>query len=249
MPWYRTGTVAVTLNNNTVTGSGTSFVANSRVGDAFLGPDGGWYEVTNVVSNTVLSIAPNYRSATNAAGTYALTPVQGYTKDLADQVRAMIQQWGSALASLGPLASATVAQLANGGTGATTAPAARTSLGLGTAAVANIGTAVGSVMGVGAGGWLGSSIVESSNANNQRQTGLYSLSGVTNSPFGAGSWQMLSSDWGADPRWQSQLALGVANNRAAMRSIQKDQSASLPWVEFYTTSNTTRSSDGTLKAI
>ncbi|PMU84479.1 peptidase S74, partial [Pseudomonas sp. GW704-F3] len=74
MPWYRTGTVSVTLDSNAVIGTGTAFVANSRVGDAFLGPDGGWYEVTNIASDSAMSIAPNYRGATNAAGVYALTP-------------------------------------------------------------------------------------------------------------------------------------------------------------------------------
>ena len=136
MPWYRAGTVSVTLNSNAVVGTGTAFVANSRVGDAFLGPDGGWYEVTNIASNTALSITPNYRGATNAAGVYALTPVQGYTKDLADQARAMIQQWGSTLAGLGSASTENIVPVAKGGTGSSTAAAARSSLGLGTAAVA-----------------------------------------------------------------------------------------------------------------
>lgn len=138
MPWYRTGTVAVTLNNNTVTGTGTTFVANTRVGDAFLGPDGGWYEVTNVASNTVLSISPNYRGATAAAGTYAIVPVQGYTKGLADQVRQILNDWGATLASLGTVATENIVPLNKGGTGSTTAAAARSALGLGSAAVADV---------------------------------------------------------------------------------------------------------------
>ncbi|MCS9068347.1 hypothetical protein N0700_33190, partial [Pseudomonas aeruginosa] len=32
MAWYSTGTVAVTLNSPTVTGTGTTFSANVRVG-------------------------------------------------------------------------------------------------------------------------------------------------------------------------------------------------------------------------
>lgn len=138
MPWYRTGTVSVTLNSNAVIGTGTAFVANSRVGDAFLGPDGGWYEITNIASNTALSITPNYRGATNAAGVYALTPVQGYTKDLADQVRAMIQQWGSTLAGLGTVSTEDIVPIAKGGTGATTEAAARSALGLKSAAIADV---------------------------------------------------------------------------------------------------------------
>ena len=138
MAWYRTGTVAVTLNSNTVTGTGTSFSANSRVGDAFLGPDGGWYEVTNVVSNTVLAISPPYRSAAAAAGTYAIVPVQGYTKGLADQVRQILNDWGTTLASLGTVATENVVPVNKGGTGSITAAAARTNLGLGSAAVAEL---------------------------------------------------------------------------------------------------------------
>lgn len=136
MPWYRTGTVSVTLDSNAVIGTGTAFVANSRVGDAFLGPDGGWYEVTNIASDTAMSIAPPYRGATNGAGAYSLTPVQGYTKDLADQARAMIQQWGSTLAGLGSVSTENIVPVAKGGTGGATPAAARTGLQLGTAAVA-----------------------------------------------------------------------------------------------------------------
>ncbi len=138
MPWYRAGTVSVTLNSNAVIGTGTAFVANSRVGDAFLGPDGGWYEVTNIASDSAMSIAPNYRGATNAAGVYALTPVQGYTKDLADQARAMIQQWGSTLAGLGTVSTENVVPVTKGGTGGNTAALARSGLGLKTGAVADV---------------------------------------------------------------------------------------------------------------
>ncbi len=138
MPWYRAGTVSVTLNSNAVIGTGTAFVANSRVGDAFLGPDGGWYEVTNIASDSAMSIAPNYRGATNAVGVYALTPVQGYTKDLADQARAIIQQWGATLAGLGSVSTENIVPVDKGGTGGATSAAARSNLGLGSAAVAPI---------------------------------------------------------------------------------------------------------------
>lgn len=105
MPWYSAGTVAVTNNSPTVTGSGTSFSANARVGDAFRGPDGLWYEVTNVASATVISIKPNYQGATNATGSYAIAPMQGYVKDSADALRGFVNQYGAQLAGLGPLAS------------------------------------------------------------------------------------------------------------------------------------------------
>lgn len=100
MTWYKTGTVAVTAGSNAVIGSGTSFIANSRVGDAFRGPDGEWYEVTNIASDTALSIAPNYQGATVAAGVYSLAPMQGYVKDSADALRAATQVIASGVADM-----------------------------------------------------------------------------------------------------------------------------------------------------
>lgn len=157
MPWYKTGTVKTTINTNAIVGTGTSFIANARVGDAFKGPDGAWYEVTNIASDTAMSIAPNYAGPTVAAGTYAITPVQGYVKDLADQAKAMILAWGTTLAGLGAVSSENVVPVAKGGTGGTTQATARTGLGLGTVAVENVlpvakggtGTTTGPVVMVG----------------------------------------------------------------------------------------------------
>lgn len=88
MAWYKAGTVSVTAGSNAVIGSGTSFIANVRVGDGFRGPDGAWYEINNIASDTALSIAPNYLGPTLSSGIYAVMPVQGYNKDSADQLRA-----------------------------------------------------------------------------------------------------------------------------------------------------------------
>lgn len=109
MPWLRTGTVACTLNSTTVTGTGTGFVANARVGDAFLGPDGRWYEVANIASDTALSILPAYLGATVSAGAYALAPMQGYVKDSADQLRTLVNKFGTlaAAASINALVAVT----------------------------------------------------------------------------------------------------------------------------------------------
>lgn len=100
MTWYKTGTVAVTPGSNAVLGTGTSFIANSRVGDAFRGPDGEWYEVTNIASDTAISIAPNYQGVAEAAGGYSLAPMQGYVKDSADALRAATQVIASGVADM-----------------------------------------------------------------------------------------------------------------------------------------------------
>ncbi len=161
MPWYRTGTVAITAGQTTVTGTGTNFSANCRVGDAFLGPDGNWYEVTNIPSSTVLSILPAYKGATVAGGSYSVTPVQGYDKNLRDAINAVVQQWGGALAGLGSVSTENVVPVAKGGTGGTTQATARNGLGLKAAAVADI---VGTVSQSG-GNPTGAIIERGSNAN------------------------------------------------------------------------------------
>jgi hypothetical protein len=140
MPWYKTGKVNVVAGQTSVTGVGTDFAANSLVGDAFIGPDGQWYEVTNVPSATTLSISPAYRSATASNVNYALMPVQGYQRDLAIAAGGIIQQWGSTLAGLGAVSTENIVPVAKGGTGGTTQGEARTGLGLGTSAVATIVT-------------------------------------------------------------------------------------------------------------
>jgi hypothetical protein len=117
MPWYKSGTVSVVLNSNAVIGAVTAFIANSRVGDAFRGPDGAWYEVTNIASDTALSISPNYQGATTAAGAYALAPMQGYVKDSADALRALVNQYGAKLAALGTTGNYDVLPASKGGTG------------------------------------------------------------------------------------------------------------------------------------
>jgi hypothetical protein len=120
MPWYKTGTVSVTQNSNAVIGTNTAFIANSRVGDGFRGPDGRWYEVTNIASNTALSISPNYEGPTATGGFYSIMPVQGYQKDLGDQVKAILNDYGEKLAALGTTGNYDILPVLKGGTGSTT---------------------------------------------------------------------------------------------------------------------------------
>lgn len=138
MPWYRTGTVTVTSGSTTVTGLGTDFAANARVGDAFIGPNGALHEVTNIASSTVLAIYPSYSGVTASGAGFSVAPIQGYVKQLADQAQTILQQWGATLAGLGTVSSENVVPVTKGGTGGVTQAAARTGLGLGSAAVAAI---------------------------------------------------------------------------------------------------------------
>lgn len=117
MPWSKSGTVYVTQNSNAVFGAGTAFLSNGRVGDAFRGPDGGWYEVTNIASDSAISIDPPYKGATNPSGGYALAPMQGYVKDSADALRGLVNTYGAKLAQLGTTGNYDTLPLSKGGTG------------------------------------------------------------------------------------------------------------------------------------
>ncbi|WP_052671906.1 hypothetical protein [Stutzerimonas stutzeri] len=96
MPWYSAGSVAVAAGSATVTGAGTAFAANARIGDAFIGPDGALYEVTNIPGDTVLSINPPYIGPSVSGGAYLIAPLQGYNKESADRLRAIVDAYGPA---------------------------------------------------------------------------------------------------------------------------------------------------------
>lgn len=100
MPWETTGTVSIAQYSNAVNGTGTSFITTGRVGDAFRRPDGAWYEVVNIASDSAVSIAPAYQGITVSGGNYALAPMQGYVKESADQLRAIVNGIGSKIADL-----------------------------------------------------------------------------------------------------------------------------------------------------
>lgn len=91
MAWYSTGTVTVTTGSATVTGTGTSFINNARYGDALSGPDGKWYEIITVVSDTVLSIAPPYAGTSVSLANFQIVPIQGYVKASADTLNQVTQ--------------------------------------------------------------------------------------------------------------------------------------------------------------
>ena len=85
MTWYQEGTMSVTQNSTSVAGVSTRWVSNVRTGEALLAPDGRFYEVTAIASDKAMTIAPAYKGATAAAQVYAIVPIQGYVKRLADQ--------------------------------------------------------------------------------------------------------------------------------------------------------------------
>lgn len=138
MTWLRAGTVAVTSGSTTVTGTGTGFAANTRIGDAFIGPDGRQYELQNVASDTVISILPAYLGPTASGQPYAVMPVQGYQKLLADLVRDWTNQYGIKMAALGTTGNYDVLPVEKGGTGGTDPATARSGIGIGSVATYDV---------------------------------------------------------------------------------------------------------------
>ncbi|GEM_PF-4042039 len=89
--WHRVGTITVTKGSKTVAGAGgTSWVENIRVGDALQGPDGRYYEVTNVASDTELSIEPAYMGNTASGQWYQILSILGQQKRLADRAAELV---------------------------------------------------------------------------------------------------------------------------------------------------------------
>lgn len=244
MPWYRAGTVAIVAGQTTVIGTGTNFAANARVGDAFQGPDGRWYEVTNTSSATVLSIFPGYQGGTVAAGGYGLAPMQGYVKESADRLRQIIEQWGSTLAGLGAVSTENVVPVTKGGTGGTTAAAARGGLGLGSAATRNVGVAAGELMEKGA---YGLGAVSAPGATFTGLTGFSVFPSSASPVPGAGGAKITQNVGGNLFSEFVIVADSASSPTVAVRQYDANGSPG-PWNKFYTTGNTTRAADGTLKA-
>lgn len=285
MPWYKSGTVSVTKNSNAVIGTGTSFIANSRVGDAFRAPDGGWYEVTNIASDTAMSISPSYQGVTSAAGIYALAPMQGYVKDSADVLRALVIQYGSTLAVLGVSGTLAGVRASLNLTNTDGLPEGEAKYftegrtrntpltGLTTSSAATIVAGDSVLSGLGK---------LQAQVSNKAESALLSNSGLgydspltsvdvnqkacgTMGAFQRNDWAGTTPDAGGGtlPAWFNTLSMGTVTRKCMITMQAFNTGSAWPrmWIrarhddnfsnecEVYTTKNTTRASDGTLKAI
>lgn len=250
MVWQRAGTVAVQNGSTTVVGTNVDFAASSRNGDSFVGPDGATYEVANVASSTVISILPAYKGPTVAGAAYAIMPVQGYDKMLSDAFNNLNNQFGPKLAALGTTGNYDILPVTKGGTGGAGAASARVGLGLGTAATANVTSSnisgiPGEVLQVGDFG-IGSFTpwIDATDLNSISNTGFFFCAGPINGPTTYSGWL---TSLVLDKNYMSQVFI-VLNTKYSYTRI-KEGGEWRPWVLTYTSLNTTKAADGTLKAI
>lgn len=73
---YTTGTISVSSGSTTVTGSGTTWntSTNAEVGEYIKLPDGKWYKITAIASNTSLTIEVAYAGASLSGQSYVISP-------------------------------------------------------------------------------------------------------------------------------------------------------------------------------
>lgn len=101
MPWYRAGSVAVTNGSATVNGAGTDFVSNVSIGDGFIAPDRGTYEIAQVVSATQLLLATPYQGASAGGQGYSIKPTQSFARDLANGFGNVLNTFGAVRDGIG----------------------------------------------------------------------------------------------------------------------------------------------------
>ena len=149
----------------------------------------------------------------------------------------------------------TALSIAQGGSGATTAGDARANLGLGSSATRNVGLSEHNMMAVGSFGLgmnadVASGVVQLHVGNPSSNTTRFSY---VPSSVGIG---FLPSQWRAGFEIKSTGATGFqlwassygTTPRAAIRIADSSGNGYTDFAEFYTTVNTTKASDGTLKA-
>lgn len=101
MAWYRTGTVALTNGNATVTGTGTAWIANASVGEGLIAPDGRVYEIIDIPSNTSLTISPAYLGSTASGQGYAIAPLRGRIADLLAETASLLASFATVRDGIG----------------------------------------------------------------------------------------------------------------------------------------------------
>lgn len=239
MAWYRTGTVSITNGLNSVTGSGTAWLSNARVGDAFVGPDGKMYEINGIPADDSMSVYPAYVGASASGQSYATIPVPGYTKKLADEAAELINSYDDALQKPWNAAD--------------DATDARTALELGNAATRNAGYETGelpTIAGFRSDGTLSYPSVDSVNDVKWNSAYLCESSLIGGLPPGNTHFYVITFVFSGN-QWARQIAIPFypyVNTSPWHRHFDSSNNVWSSWSQYLTNSNTTLDSNGFVKA-
>lgn len=243
MVWQRAGSVAVQNGSTTVVGTNVDFAASSRVGDSFIGPDGGNYEVANVASGTVISILPAYKGPTVNGAACAIMPVQGYDKMLSDAFNNLNNQFGTKLAALGTTGNYDILPPEKGGTGR---------MSVGTAVAVDVTTSpadstAGRALRVADFGIGSKSAPYIDDLSAAVAGGQYRFDPATVGIPVAGYGVIHDGAYDIASRNFTKIITYMNTPKAYLAGSINGSAYQI--AEFYTTENTTRAADGTLKAI
>ncbi|MBT9425837.1 phage tail protein [Enterobacter oligotrophicus] len=274
---YNTGTIAINGNTATGTGTNwTAPASQVRAGQTIIvmSDPVQMFQISSVNSGTSLTVTPAASPALSGQKYGILVSDNISVDGLAQAISQLINEYDENIGAWEAFATTSSNQsitvtingtavtipgigkllqkgsngalaVADGGTGATTKEDARTNLGLGSAATRNAYSTSGDLLSVGDFGMGTESPPNPANsdANNAVATGVYYANGGSAVNYFSGYTALLTLSRLPTNKTQIQAnASGVLGARALAGTTWS------PWVTHYSTANTTKASDGTLKA-